>query len=151
MRSRRRLTALIVVLAATAACSLRILPKDSPLPPAAAVDRHVLCAAVAVKDDWARPGPDGTSFVKGRDAAVHSFLELRDLRGRHAVAWKWYDPARSLVRASDPVAIGEEGKTYDRYIAWDRILLDADREAGRWTVAVFIDGALADSRVFEIR
>jgi hypothetical protein len=141
----------LIIIAATATCSLRILPKDRLRPPAAAIDRHVLCAAVAVKDDWANPGPDAASFLKGRDAAVHSFLELRDLNGRHTVAWKWYDPARSLIRASDPVAVGEEGKTYARYIAWDRILLVADREAGRWTVAVFIDGELAASRAFEIR
>jgi hypothetical protein len=127
------------------------LPKDRAEPPAAAIYRHVLCAAVEVRGDWAEPGPDTPSFQIGRDAAAHSFLELRDLRGRHELQWKWYDPAGRLFRSSDPVAVGEEGRTFARYIAWDRLRLDSDREPGLWTVAVFTDGRLAGSRTFEVR
>lgn len=144
-------TAALIAAALTAAGCLRILPKDRPELPAAVLHRHVLCAAVEVRGDWAEPGKDASSFRVGTDPAVHSFLELRDLRGRHELHWKWYDPARALIRSSDPVAVGEEGKTFGRYIAWDRILLHRDREPGMWTVAVFVDDRLAASRTFEVR
>ncbi|MDD8024925.1 MAG: hypothetical protein PHI34_00305 [Acidobacteriota bacterium] len=149
---RRRAWMLIVaaLLPAGAGC-LRILPKDRPEPPAAAIEKHVLCAAVAARDGWAEPGPDVASFARGPQTAAHSFLELRRVRGRHTAAWKWYEPAGLLIRASEPIVIGEEGKTFDRYIAWDRILLNESRGPGNWTVAVFIDGMLAASRSFEVR
>ena len=144
-------TAVLTAAALAAAGCLRIMPKDRAEPPAAAIHRHVLCSAVEVRGDWAEPGPDAPSFQIGRDEAAHSFLELRELRGRHALQWKWYDPARRLDRSSDPVAVGAEGQTFARYIAWDRLRLDSDREPGLWTVAVFVDGRLAGSRTLEVR
>ncbi len=139
-----------VLLAASPDC-VRILPKDRPEPPAAAIDRHVLCASVKTTEGWAEPGPDAAAFSRGPDAAVHSFLELRGVRGRHEAAWRWYGPSGLLIRASDPVGIGEDGRTYARYIAWDKLALHEGREPGFWTVAVLIDGRLASSRSFEIR
>lgn len=147
---RKRGAVLAIVLLATAAC-VRILPKERPEPPAAAIDRHVLCASVKTADGWADPGPDTAAFGRGPDAAVHSFLELRGVRGRHEAAWRWYGPSGLLIRASDPVAIGDDGRTYVRYIAWDKLALHKGRESGFWTVAVLIDGRLASSRSFEVR
>jgi hypothetical protein len=149
---RRRIGALLTaaLLAASSGC-VRILPKDRPEPPAAVVDSHILCAAVTPRGGWADPGPDASSFSRGAEAAVHSFLELRGVRGRHAAAWRWYGPSGLLVRASDPVDVGEEGRTYARYIAWDKMALHEGREPGAWTVAVLIDGRLAASRSFEVR
>jgi hypothetical protein len=144
-------TAALTVAALTAAGCLRIMPRDRTEPPAAAIHRHVLCSAVEVRGDWAEPGLDTTSFQIGRDEAAHSFLELRELRGCHALQWKWYGPARRLYRSSDPVAVGAEGQTFARYIAWDRLRLDSDCERGLWTVAVFVDGRLAGSRSLEVR
>jgi hypothetical protein len=144
-----RMAAVAAAALAAAGC-LRILPKDRAELPAAAIYRHILCAAVEIRGDWAEPGPDAPSFQIGRDTAVHSFLELRDLRGRHELQWKWYDPAGRLLRSSDPVAVGEEDRTFARYIAWDRLRLDSDREPGMWTVAVFTDDRLAGSRNFEV-
>jgi hypothetical protein len=144
-------TAALAAAALAAAGCFRILPKDRAGLPAAAIYRHVLCATVEVRGDWAEPSPDVPSFQIGRHEAVHSFLELRDLRGRHEVQWKWYDPARRLFRSSEPVAVGQEGQTFARYIAWDRLRLDSDREPGMWTVAVFTDDRLAGSRTFEVR
>lgn len=134
-----------------AAGCVRFLPKDRPEPPAAAVDRHVLCASIKPAEGWADPGPDAAAFGRGPDAVVHSFLELRGVRGRHEAAWRWYGPSGLLLRASDPVEIGEDGRTYARYIAWDKLALHEAREPGFWTVAVLIDGRLASSRSFEVR
>jgi len=148
---RRRIFAAAAVLAWAAAACVRILPKDRPQPPAAAVDRHVLCASVAARDGWADPGPDASAFARGPEASVHSFLELRGVRGRHEAAWRWYGPSGLLVRASDPVSIGQEGRTFARYIAWDSLRLRESRDPGSWTVAVLLDGRLAASRSFEVR
>ncbi len=140
----------IIFLLGSGAC-IRLLPAPNVEEPSAAVDRHILCAAVEVKSDGARPGPEQSRFGKGRDEAVYSFLGFRYLRGIHAVSWKWYDPSRSLIRSTDPISIGGEGMLFDSYIAWDRIPVHDEREAGIWTVAVFVDNLLAGSRTFEIR
>lgn len=153
MRVARFPPALLPVVIFLVGCGgcIRLLPAPNVEEPSAALDRHILCSAVEVKSDGARPGPEQARFGKGRDEAVYSFLSFRYLRGLHAVSWKWYDPSRSLIRSTDPIPIGGEGMLFSSYIAWDRIPIHDEREAGIWTVAVYVDRILAESRTFEIR
>lgn len=145
-----------VLLAAGAAAvflssCVRLLPGPPPDDPAAVVERHTLCSEVKETGEWAEPGENRTLFKNGEDGAVFSFLQFRNLQGAHTLAWKWYDPARSLIRASEPVPIGLDGRQFERIVAWDKIVLHDNRDPGFWTVAVLIDGRVAHSRSFEIR
>jgi len=134
----------------SASC-VRLLPGPPPEDPAAVVERHILCAGVKETGEWAEPGEPKSAFKNGEDGAVVSFLQFRNLQGAHTLAWKWYDPARALIRSSEPVAIGLDGRQFERIVAWDRIVLHDARDPGFWTVVVLIDGRVANSRAFEIR
>jgi len=119
--------------------------------PSAVLERAVFCSSLDQKDDWAEPAGEKAIFKKGTDANVYSFLELRDLRGAHMLLWKWYDPSRRLYRETEGIAVGEGGKIFDRYIAWDLINVSEGKGNGVWTVAVFMDGTFFTSKEFEIK
>ena len=119
--------------------------------PAVVFDRIVFSPGLVHKADWAEPVGEKTRFEKGADPNIYAFLNFGELRGAHTLLWKWYDPSRKLYRTTDPINIGEQGKVYDRYIAWDVIDFPDDKPTGLWTVAVFMDGYLIDSKDFEIR
>jgi hypothetical protein len=140
----------VLVLAALAAACIRLTPTPVERP-AAALERMIFCPAVTPKDGWAEPAAEKSIYVKSEGGSVYSFLEFRDLRGAHALIWKWFGPSRSLYRATDPVPIGADGKAYDSYIAWDRIFISEEKAAGEWTTAVFLDGTLLAAKTFEIR
>jgi hypothetical protein len=133
-----------------AAACVRFTPPvlDEPF---VVLERAVFCSSLDQKDNWAEPAGEKAIFKKGTDANVYSFLELRDLRGAHTLLWKWYDPSRRLYRETEGIAVGENGKIFDRYIAWDLINVTEGKENGVWTVAVFMDGRLFASKEFEIR
>jgi len=139
-----------LVMSAAAISCVRLAPQTIAELPAAVSDRSVLCADVIRTDDWADLALVGTTFSKSRDTSVCSVLVFKPLRGRHRLAWKWYDPSGRIVRESDAVGIGEEGTEFDRYISWDRLSLAADMTGGRWTVAYFIDDRFAGSREFDL-
>jgi len=130
---------------------VRIMPRTVSEPPAVVLDRHLLCAAIERTEDWVDASVDRNIFLLGRDEAVYSVLFFEEIRGAHTIVWKWYDPAGQLVVASDPVAVGAEGRVFDRYVAWDRKPLAEENKPGFWTVAVFIDERLAGTREFELR
>lgn len=143
--------ALLAIGIGLAAGCIRFTPVSGLKPPPAILDRMVLCAAINQKDNWADPAGEKTVFKKGEDANAISFLNFRDFHGRHTLVWKWYDPARRLYRASDGIAVGEDGKVYEKYIAWDMIYVSEEKADGTWTVAVFMDGILLVSKEFEIK
>lgn len=119
--------------------------------PAAVLERAILCNRVDVQNGWAEPSAEQKIFVKGKDNHVFSFLEIRDLRDKHSLHWKWYDSSRRLSRAAEKITIGEKGKFFKKYIAWDQVSISEEKEIGVWTVAIFLDDRLVASRVFEIR
>jgi len=133
-----------------AAACVRFAPPALDDPPAV-LARAVLCSSLDQKVDWAEPAGEKAIFKKGTDASVYSFLELKDLRGAHSLFWKWYDPSRRLYRETEGIAVGESGKFFDRYIAWDLINVSEGKENGVWTIAVFMDGRLFVSKEFEIK
>jgi hypothetical protein len=145
-----RIGAGLVVIAVAAAC-IRLAPKTGVDPPAAVLDRHVLCGEVIRSGDEAEPSAEKNVFLKGKDEAVCSVLIWKELRGIHTLAWKWFDPSGRLYRASEPIVVGADGRVFDRYIAWDKILIFEEKDAGRWLVAVYLDGRLTGTKEFEVK
>ncbi len=148
MRFSRVATLTAIALLAAGCVKFRPPALDEPV---VVLERFLFCASVAQKEDWAEPGPVKASFTAGEDDQIFAFVGLRDLRGPHTLAWKWYGPDRKLARSPDAIRIGEEGKAFDSYIAWDAIAVTPERTSGAWTVAVFLDEALLASKRFEIK
>jgi hypothetical protein len=148
----RRAGALVLgtLAALWAAACIRLVPPPVERPPAV-LERLILCATVTPRDGWAEPSTGKAVFRKGEDANVFSFLAFKDLVGEHALVWKWFGPAGALYRATDPIAVGAAGRAFDTYIAWDRIYVSDDKADGKWTAAVFLDGALLAVKTFEIK
>ena len=144
-----RVALLAVILAVVSGC-VRFTPPPLDEPPVV-LDRLLFCVSVQPKYGWAEPVEEKAVFVKGRDAAVSAFLALRALRGAHTLSWKWYAPSQAIYRAADKIAVGEDGKAFERYIAWDTIFVSDDKEPGTWTVAVFLDETLLVNGRFEIK
>jgi hypothetical protein len=129
---------------------VRFVPTALEDPPVM-FNKIVFSAGLDQKSGWAEPVGVKTRFEKGTDPSVYSFLSFGELRGGHTLRWRWYDPGRKLFRLTDPIDIGEEGKVFERYIAWDVISLSADKSDGVWTIAVFLDDRLIASGEFEIK
>ncbi len=145
-----KITLLGILLFILSFCSIRF--KSPALQePKVVLERMICCRSVEQKSGWARAVDEKTVFVNGVDPDIFSFVSLRDLHGVHTLAWKWYGPSLRIYRATDPINIGDENKIYESYIAWDRIVLSEDKEKGRWTVSVFLDGTLIIARDFEIK
>jgi len=153
MKSRKRfgrssaLTALLLLLAA-GCVKFKPPALDEP---AAVLERFLFCSSVEQKEDWAEPGPSKITFTAESEGQVFAFVGFTDLRGAHTLSWKWYGPTRKLERAPQAIRIGEEGKSYESYIAWDAIAVTPDRAPGMWTVAVFLDEEFLTAKGFEIR
>ncbi|MBM3310430.1 MAG: hypothetical protein FJY80_02865 [Candidatus Aminicenantes bacterium] len=141
---------LFLAMMAAAGC-IRLVPRPDLEQPKAAVDRHALAGAVERGGEEAEPRDEKDVFVKGRDPSVFSFLSLTDLRDEHTVAWKWYDPSGRLYKETAPVTVGLSGRVFARYAAWDEIRIFEAQDEGRWTVAVFLDGAVALTSRFEVK
>ena len=145
----RGIFAFILIL--TAGACIRLIPRQTVEEPAAVIDRHVFAAEVVKAGEWAEPGDEKNVFVKGKDGSVFSFLSLKNVEGEHSLAWKWYDPEGRLYRSPDPIPVGRPGQLFARYIAWDEIRVFEEKDSGRWTVAVFLDGVLALTAHFQIK
>jgi|GEM_PF-818047 len=128
---------------------VRIAPPPLEAPPVA-FHGVTLCARVDQTEGWAEPGDEKARFHKGADPRVCALLRFGALSGAHTLAWKWYGPSRALVRTTDPIVLGEDGKSFDRYIAWDVLSVSDGTQEGPWTVAVFLDGLLVGTRGFEV-
>jgi len=119
--------------------------------PSFILERSILCSEIEFKDDWAQPLQEKKTFLKGEDQRVYSFLGFKDVQGEHVLVWKWYDPSQKIYRTTDKIKIGKEGQYFDKYIAWDNLLLFEEKENGKWRVVIFLDDCLLDAREFEIQ
>jgi hypothetical protein len=133
----------------TSAC-LRFHPAALD-PPAAFLERCILCPRIDVSGGGAEPAAEQFLYKDGRPFSVFCFVELRDLRGRHGLQWKWYAPSGALMRRSGEIPVGETERTFARYLAWDELRFGPGSEKGTWTSAVFLDADLLSSRTFEVR
>jgi hypothetical protein len=133
----------------TSAC-LRFRPAALD-PPAAFLERCVLCPRIELSDGNAKPAPEQILFRSGESFSVFCFVELGDLRGRHRLQWKWYSPSGALMRRSEEVPVGEAERAFVRYLAWDELRLGAGSERGVWTSSAFLDADLLATREFEVR
>ena len=89
--------------------------------------------------------------MKGKDKRIYCFLTLKTIRSEHFLEWKWYDPDGKLYRSTKKIKIGEKNVIYEKFIAWDGIILFREKKNGKWKIAIFLDNKFLDMTEFEIK
>jgi len=130
---------------------IQLKPKKIPSFPSPVLDKSIFCERIETEDNWAYPAREKAIFIKGKDKRIYSFLSFKNVKEEHFLEWKWYDPQNKIYRSSRRIKIGEEGKYFEKFIAWDNIFLFEEKESGKWKVAVFLDDKILDVIEFEIK
>jgi len=120
-------------------------------PPAAFLERCILSSRIDMSGGGAEPAAEQLVYQDDPPFSAFCFVELRDLRGRHRLQWKWYAPSGVLMRRSEEIPVGEAERTFARYLAWDELRFGPGGERGTWTSTVFLDTDLLAARTFEVR
>jgi len=149
MRRRRALGALAGLAAAGAAACISFDIRRFP-DPDNVVAAFVLCRNADAAGDVLRPIGETSEFGT-EDPRALSFASVRNVVRAIRLRWKWYDPAKSLVRDTGDVEVNPEGKSLALVTAYDALdLKPGQAAAGAWTVLLFIDGRLAARRGFSV-
>jgi hypothetical protein len=96
-----------------------------------------------------------TAEFSNEDQQVAALLTLQNVSGDHKIRWEWIDPKGKVYLATNnaPVHV-TRGKYLPTLTAWHRISLKDEPAAdipGEWSVKVFLDGELADTKPFLVR
>jgi len=141
-------TAALVLSTASISCvSLKVRPLEDPH---ARIEILAVCSEV--REDGESLVPEGISGTFQADSQVICFLKIIDIPGPVTLRWAWYAPEGELVRDTGEIAVNSDGRYLGSISAYDRLdPEDIGGRTGRWTAAVFIDGRLAGTAVFEIK
>ena len=96
-----------------------------------------------------------TTTFSTEDSEIISHVKLRNLSGKHALRWEWYDSQGNLYYATkDYPIMTSKGKYAEDTTAWHKISLRGERAQkypGDWKVNIYLDHALIASKAFEIK
>lgn len=95
-----------------------------------------------------------TSAFSQKDQQAVMWVELKELEGRHALRWDWYDPAGTLYLTTGSYSINTDGRQRQSSASWHRIGVKDEKAAslpGRWKVMVSLDGITITAKEFEIK
>jgi hypothetical protein len=100
------------------------------------------------------PSEPTTTFNTRDDEAI-ALLKMKNLSGKHAVRWEWYDPSGKLYTSTGNFPIETSlGKYRREATIYHRISIQGDQAAnypGQWEVRVFFDDELMESKPFTIK
>ena len=116
------------------------------------VESVVICRSVASDGGLLEPVEAREEYRAADESAV-CFVRLRGVSADTWLRWKWYSPDGKLVRDSGQVPVATAGSYLETVTAFDRFDFGPDpaaRPAGQWTVAFFIEDALAGRRTFRL-
>lgn len=98
---------------------------------------------------------DQTTEFKPEDEQVAALFMLGNISGNHTIRWEWVTPDGQVYLATDNHPLkADEGKYLPKVSAWHRISLKDDPAAtifGQWTVHIFVDDELIDSKPFLVK
>lgn len=88
------------------------------------------------------------------DKQVAALLTLENMSGSHNLRWEWIAPDGNVYLATNnyPLKV-DKGKYLPKVTAWHRISLKDEPAAGlpgNWSVKIFVDDELIDSKPFTI-
>ena len=113
-----------------------------------------LAKAIDDKETAGIPLNPTTTFFT-QDPEIISHVKLRNLSGKHALRWEWYDPNGNLYYATKDHSIHiPKGKYVAEATVWHKISLRGERAQkypGNWKVDIHLDDALIASNAFEIK
>lgn len=95
-----------------------------------------------------------TSEFSYEDKQVAALSTLENVSGQHKIRWMWVEPNGQVYLSTDNVPIHvAKGKYLPTLTAWHRISLrdePAARISGEWSVKIFVDDELIDTKPFRI-
>jgi hypothetical protein len=96
-----------------------------------------------------------TTEFSYEDRQVAALLTLENVSGTHKIRWEWVEPGGQVYLATDNVPVYvAKGKYLPTLTAWHRISLRDDpaaRISGEWTVRIFVDDELIDTKPFRVK
>lgn len=96
-----------------------------------------------------------TTEFSYEDKQVAALLSLKNVSGDHKIRWEWIDPSGKAYLATNDVPVHvNKGKYLPTLTAWHRIFLKDEPAAdipGEWSVKIFVDGELIDTKPFLVR
>jgi hypothetical protein len=88
------------------------------------------------------------------DEKVVAHLKFANLSGKCKLRWDWYDPSGDLYLSSGEFPLNvADGQYVREATAWHSLNLKGDKAAflpGRWTLKVYYNGDLVDTRNFQV-
>jgi len=130
---------------------IQFRPEKVPFVSLPLLEKIIVCEKIEKGKNWAYPKDIKNIFVKKKDKRIYCFLSLAKVNGEHFLEWRWYDPEGKLYRSTKKIKIGEKGINYEKFIAWDGIILFREKKNGKWKIAVFLDEKLFGTVEFEIK
>jgi hypothetical protein len=95
-----------------------------------------------------------TDAFDTEDQQVAALLTLENISGIHHLRWEWIAPDGSVYLATDNHPLkADKGKYFPTVTAWHRISLKDEPAAkipGEWSVKIYIDDELIDSKPFSV-
>ncbi|MCP2618006.1 hypothetical protein NLC82_01125 [Candidatus Aminicenantes bacterium AC-335-A11] len=141
---------ILLIMSSLLSC-IQFKPEKMPLISLPILEEIVVCGKIMKERNWAYPRDIKTVFIKGKDKRIYCFLILKKIEDEHFLEWKWYDPEGKLYRSTERIKIGEKGVIYEKFIAWDGIILFREKKDGKWKIAIFLDNKFLDMIEFEIK
>jgi len=141
---------LVVGAALTATACLNFRPAVQA--PDFQVESVVICRSVTSEGGLLEPVEAREEFP-ATDESVVCFVRIKGVSADTWLRWKWYSPEGTLVRDSGRVPVATEGSYLETVTAFDRLDFGpgvATRPTGQWTVAFFLEDALAGRRIFRL-
>ena len=131
-------------------CSSKNMVKKSPPP-----KFQGLVLTKDIDDSGVIDVPVGsTSEFDVEDKQAVALLTLENMTGSHNLRWEWVAPDGSVYLATQNYPVkANEGKYLPTVTAWYRISLKdepASNSPGKWSVKIFIDDELIDSKSFMV-
>lgn len=81
-------------------------------------------------------------------------VRIRDISGRHALRWEWYDSKGNLYYSTGESPINKDGRERELSCSWHRMFIKGEKASGllgQWRVKVFLDNKLVAVKEFEIK
>jgi hypothetical protein len=96
---------------------------------------------------------DRTQVYTIQDKHAVMWIKMKDLKKRHNLRWKWYDPEGSLYYDTGDFPVGSDGSQYGSAVTWHKIGLFGEKASdllGDWVVQVSMDDSPLVMKEFRV-
>ena len=117
------------------------------------LDEAIIAKSVTKKDNAVIAAEPANTFTSDDQQAI-MLVKLKDVSGKRALRWEWYDPSGNLYYKTEDYKINADGRVRQSSTSWHTLGIKDEKAAalpGKWQVKVFLDGAPVASKEFELK